>query len=373
MDYSFLFIEGLPEGTTQIELSEIIRTNVPCEITNMFQYKTKFGVIDFRSALARLKTPASYAAAAVYKKAHIMVQNKEITLNFVSSTEQFKTSFVFFGANREETRNAVSKIIDNKFIRNFVEITTHFIPITVLQVSNRDVVINKLKAGNIKIEWKPIIQETTNFEIENKILENLMTFAPIHDAYISFRGKKYGISKSIAGKLSTTVANLKENETIVLPDMEKIEPCPIEDVINFLWSKDIEVLFEKLPFLTIVQRCLQSNELMKMIVHFVLNDLDPLSISAFAIAYDFAGINYFPYNWAIQKIRVILDNKECLSDFPKSQCPRLIADSKEATCDEQAELIDDLPLSKEDKVAYLKQIDRNGIKTKRHIFEEYGL
>lgn len=359
MDYSFLFIEGLPEGTTQIELSEIIRANVPCEITNMFQYKTKFGVIDFRSALARLKTPASYAAATVYKKAHIKVQDKEITLNFVSSTEQFKTSFVFFGANREEVRNAISKIIDNKFIRNFVEITTHFIPITILQVSNRDVVINKLNSENIKIEWKPIIQETANFEIENKILDNLMTFSPIHDAYISFRGKKYGISKSIAGKLSESVAKIKENETIVLPDMEKIDTCPIEDVINFLWSKEIEILFEKLPFLTIVERHLQSKELLKKIDSYVSNELDPLSISAFALAYEFAGIDRISYKWAIKNIRVILDNKECLADFPKSQCPSLLADSKSASCDEQAKLIDALPLSMEKKAAFLKEINKN--------------
>jgi hypothetical protein len=373
MDFSFIFIEGLPEGTTLVELSEIIGKKIPCEVTHMFQYKTSFGVIDFRAAIARLKTPVSNASVAMYKKARTMVQNKEIQLNFVPNSEPFETTFLFFNANLDEVRSALTPIIDQKHISNYFDITTHFIPITVVQASDRDVVLQKLASSDIGIEWKPVMLESSTFSFGNKIIDNLKTFSPLHDSFVEFRGQKYGISKPIASGISKTVADLNENETIHLPDMENISVCPIEDIIDFLWSKDISISFEKLPFFTTAANILKSNDLKKRIDNFIESELDPLSVSAFALSYDFVGMEDVPYEWAVAKIDKILECKECLIDFPVNQCLRFISSAESQSVDTLAQLIGALPLPDKEKIKQLKKLDKNKANKTRMIFDKYKL
>ena len=354
MDYSFIFIENLPEGITLSELSDIVKQKIPCDITHLLQYNTSYGLVDFRSALAHFKAPVSSASTTVYKKNPITIKNHELKLNFIASDDPFQNNFLFFNANKDIVKDAISSLIDPKLIRSIIDIPTHSIPVSVLQGTNREIILRKLKELH-DIEWKPVIQDAEQFSLPQETMETLVSFEPIHDVFISFKNRKYGLIKSIASVYSKVIDKAKTNEVIELPD---VNGGPIDDVVDFLWSKSVHVCFEKLPFLHEMAKFLESDQLQNIVNDYIQNKVSPLSISALAISFENAKIDEIPYDWIIPKIKEIVECPQCLYDFPEKQCPAFINKLISNKCDPNylKVIIESLKMKKEEKMVYLEKI-----------------
>ena len=368
MDYTYLFIENLPEGTTLAELSDILTPKIPCQIIHMLQYNTKNGLIDFRSSLAKLKTPMSSASTSVYKKNPIKIRNKELHLNFITTIEPFQNKFFFFNVSKEVVKSLTDSLIEPKYIRGIVDIPTHAFPVTVLQGINREAILQKLK--DIEgCEWVPVIQDQVPFSLPSTGLNELLHFAPIHDVFLSYRKEKYGFCKNIAKAFSKLIANAEKNEVFSLPDIEG----PIEDIVDFLWGKSICISFEKLPFLYTISHFLQSDQLESKIESYLCHNVSPLSISSLAISFESSSIFEIPFNWLFEKIDEIVKSPDCLNFFPRSLCSSFIKKLLEKEVDENSivVIVDNLPLEKEKKIDLLKSLNQSQITTSKAILHKY--
>ena len=370
MDYSYLFIENLPEGITLAELSDVLKPKIPCQIIHMLQYSTKNGIVDFRSSLAKLRTPLSSASTNIYKKNPIKIGKKELQLNFISTIEPFHNNFLFFNVNKDVVKSLTDSIIEPKLIRGIVDIPTHSFPISVLQGTNREVILQKLNTIQ-SYEWVPVIEDPTPFTLPNIELEELLNFSPIHDVFLLYKKEKHGFCKAISKTFSNLIKNAKDNEVFVLPDIDG----PIEDVVSFLWGKSICISFEKLPFLFTISKFLQSEQLEKQIELYLSQKISPLSISSLALAFENENLNDVPFEYVLSKIDEIIGSPDCLLDFPVSLCDLFIKKLNENSVDPNkiVIIIDNLPLEKAEKIKYLNSLDRKQITSSQKIFQKYIL
>ncbi|EAY05160.1 hypothetical protein TVAG_058170 [Trichomonas vaginalis G3] len=281
MDANYLYLEGLPEGISMAELSKAINSVIKCDIMHMMQYHTSYGVFDFRSALAKLKSPLPISQTFQFKKSPFSIKNQEVTLNFISKADSFNLHFLFFNVRKNDVQNALAADFDQDILRSFVDIPGHYINVTSMQVTDREYTLKKLHNFR-RYEWKPVISDPVPFEIPSSDLMNIVNFTKLHDMQLLYYKKKFGICKYIASNYSNYIAKSKDR-IIILPKLEG----PIDDIIDYLWGKSIRLSIEKLPFLALIAEFLESDSLKKMIETYISEKVPKESLPALEVSFKF--------------------------------------------------------------------------------------
>ena len=367
MEFSYVFIENLPEGITLSELPDSLKSNLALDNVKLFQYNSSKEFIDFHSALAKTKKPMSLESTNVFKKNKIQIGNNTLQITFLTSIDNFKNSFIFFNIHSDAVKAIANQMPSPSLIKSIVEIQTHRTPIVILQAKAKEPVLQNL--NNLKdIEWAPIISDPEPIKFPDSILENCINFNPIHDVSLVYKENVFGLCKDISKNFSKMIENASDNQVITLPE---INNGNIEDIIDFLWGKSITISFEKIPFLFAIATYIQSPQLLQQIDDYIKANVSPLSLSALAISFKFAGLKTVNFDWVIPKISEIVKCPQCLSDFPKEFVDDFIEKLKDVDPNDIAVIIDALPLENEEKVQKLKTLDISQITSSKSILSKY--
>lgn len=283
MDSKFAYIYNLPGSSSKSQVEKTLANYFKCDLICLFRYHTSFGIIDFKSAVIEFENIIPIKSQTDYIKKKILIDGVEAKLDFTYPISLLSTKFMFFNINPNELQALLDDIMDTSTF-TFNEVTGQCVPITTVTVDNRETFIKAINNFD-KVEWQPFIPSSNHFVINNKEFDKLLSFSPIHDFKIKYKDKEYGLIKSIAGQVSKEINQSKTNH-ISLPSVDG----PIDQVVGFLWGKNISVQFENIPFLYVMANTLKIDALRAQIFDFMKSKMNILSVPSLCCLADFEGL-----------------------------------------------------------------------------------
>ena len=268
MNKVYLFVENLPKFITKKEISSYFKTilQLPQEIF-LFNFRGNSFYYDLQSALLSFKLDNSDNVSETIEKSDLILMGHKLRVAIKTEITEFQSTLIFYDISQNTFKNNILPMIPRFGSSSILQIATDSQSITGYVV--RFPSISQAKGAlsffqDYKVE--PILkQKSLNYTLPNSTFKVLPKMAGLFDFFLIYFGKKYGVFRCLASKLSETIDNCTSNE-LILPNYEG----PISLIIDYLNLQEIVISPETENFLNnmasflgipeIIQKLNKSNQ-----------------------------------------------------------------------------------------------------------------
>lgn len=246
-DKAYLFVENLPKFITKKEISSYFKKiiQLPQEIY-LFNFRGNSFFYDLQAALLSFKSDSSEALSELSKKEDLILSSHKLQVTLKTEITEFLSTLIFYDISQNQFKNNVMPLIPKFGAASIMQIATESLSITGYivrfpSISQANGALSFFQ--DYKVE--PILkQKNLNFSLPNSTFKVLPKMTGLFDFHLIYFGKKYGVFRCLASKLSETIDNCQSNE-LVLPNYEG----PINLIIDYLNLQEVVISPETENFL----------------------------------------------------------------------------------------------------------------------------
>ena len=251
----FAFIENLPLCTTKKDLFEVFNKYGRIIFNHIFRIKHEGSVFDFQSALLQfdVDTPSFDSIS----KNTIKIGGRQLKVTVRESINDIKSVGILFDVDPLEFNNEIKDKLSNLGAYNINQI---LFPSSNGKTSYIFSFNNQFSLSNARSSLPDndiellLPEETQHFSVPCEQFQNISHMKDLFDFYLIHFGVRYGVIRSIASSLSSTIAN-SETNFVLLPDIVG----PIDLIVDFLLLQPVRVPSESEHFFLSISEFLGIN------------------------------------------------------------------------------------------------------------------
>ena len=255
----YIFVENLPRHTTKQEVYDLFSEKIgPPSDVWIFSFKMKL-IYDFQSGIIHFKAENSEKKIESIKKMDFFLGGHKLIISFRYKIDDFLSTVILYDIDKTSFNSFISPELCNYDMQYLcpikstnLRIATGYI-IRFHSIGDSENFIKALPDYHIK----PIIQKNKRtFSFPNNAFKQIPKMDNLYDFFLIHRGKKYGVFRCCASKLSVVIAKCNSNE-LLMPDIEG----PIEVIVNYLNLQEIVITPEIERFLFVMASFLKITEI----------------------------------------------------------------------------------------------------------------
>lgn len=267
MNKVYLFVENLPKLITKKEIFTFFKNKLqpPQEIFH-FNFRGSSFFYDLQAALLSFKFDNPDNAETL-EKSELILNGYKLRVSIKNEITEFQSTLIFYDIAQSIFKNNILPTIPKFGFSSIFQINTESQSLTgyIIRFSSVSQAKGALSCFH-EYNVEPILkQKNYNYSLPNSTFKVLPKMSALFDFFLIYFGKRYGVFRCLASKLSETIDACQSNE-IVLPNYEG----PISLIIDYLNLQEIVISPETENFINnmasflgipgIIQKLSKSNQ-----------------------------------------------------------------------------------------------------------------